>query len=83
MSAAEAVYAGPVAIVVIKFKAGNIRDKNFTSANMKRGLEQIETSPDRYFEQRGRASREEATIAETQAVRLEARSTCSRSRCSA
>jgi len=50
-----------VAIDGSKFKAVNNRDKNFTRAKMKRRLEHIEASLDRYFEQLERTDREEQT----------------------
>ncbi len=46
----------------------NNRDKNFTRAKMKRRMEQIEESLDRYFGQLESTDREEASIA---AARLE------------
>jgi len=60
-----------VAIDGSKFKAVNNRDKNFTRAKMKRRLEQIEESLDRYFAQLDSADREEPSIAEAKAARLE------------
>ena len=59
-----------VAIDGSKFKAVNNRDKNFTRAKIKRRLEHIEASLDRYFEQLERADREEHSVAEANAVPL-------------
>ena len=63
------LYSGAmVAIDGSKFKAVNNRDKNFTPAKMKRRVEQIEGSIDRYLGQLDSADREEPVEAET--VRL-------------
>jgi transposase len=62
------------AIVVIdgsKFKAVNNRNKNFTRAKMKRRLEQIEKSLDRYFSQLDSLDREEAPVAEDKVTRID------------
>ena len=48
-----------VAIDGSKFKAVNNRSRNFTCAKMKRRMEQIEKSLDRYFKQLDSADREE------------------------
>lgn len=61
------------ALVVIdgsKFKAVNNRDRNFTRAKMKRRLEQIEASLDRYFDQLEQADQEESSIADVKTVNL-------------
>jgi len=60
-----------VAIDGSKFKAVNNRDKNFTRAKMKRRLEQIEESIERYLGQLDSADREESSVAETKASRLQ------------
>src|SRR5210317_1508342 len=52
-----------VAIDGSKFKAVNNRDKNFTRAKMKRRMEQVEKSLDRYFKQLDSADREEPDTA--------------------
>ena len=60
-----------VAIDGSKFNAVNARDKNFTRAKMKRRLEQIEESVERYLHQLDSADRQEPSLARTtQTVRL-------------
>ena len=59
-----------VAIDGSKFKAVNNRDKNFTSAKMKRRLEQIDKSIERYLGQLDSADREEPSIAEAKTTHL-------------
>ena len=59
-----------VAIDGSKFKAVNNRDKNFTPAKMKRRMEQIEKSIDRYLGQLDSADREAPSIAEAKTSRL-------------
>jgi len=59
-----------VAIDGSKFKAVNNRNKNFTRSKMKRRMEQIEKSLDRYFAQLDRADKEEPSIAEAKETRL-------------
>lgn len=59
-----------VAIDGSKFKAVNNRDKNFTPAKMKRRLEQIDKSIERYLGQLDSADREEPSIAEAKTARL-------------
>ncbi len=59
-----------VAIDSSKFKAVNNRDRNFTVAKMKRRLEQIEKSIDRYMAMIDTADRQEPEIAEARKVRL-------------
>ena len=54
---------GCVAIDGAKFKAVNARDRNFTKAKMKRRLEQIEESVERYLDQLDSADRQEASLA--------------------
>jgi transposase len=52
-----------VAIDGSKFKAVNTRDKNFTRAKMKRRMEQIEESVERYLHQLDSADRQEPSVA--------------------
>jgi transposase len=60
-----------VAIDGSKFKAVNTRDKNFTRAKMKRRMEQIEESVERYLRQLDSADRQEPSLArETSTTRL-------------
>ena len=59
-----------VAIDGSKFKAVNNRDRNFTKAKMRRRLQQIDESIERYLGQLASADRQEATIAETKTQRL-------------
>ncbi len=60
-----------VAIDGAKFKAVNARDRNVTRAKMKRRLEQIEESVERYLHQLDSADRQEASLArETKIERL-------------
>jgi transposase len=59
-----------VAIDGSKFKAVNNRDKNFTRAKMKRRMEQIEESLDRYFGLLDSADRQEDDIAELKKTHL-------------
>ncbi len=54
-----------VAIDGAKFKAVNSRDKNFTRAKMKRRMEQIEESVERYLHQLDSADRQEPSLART------------------
>ena len=54
-----------VAIDGSKFKAVNSRDKNFTRAKMKRHMEQIEESVDRYLQHLDSADRQEPSLART------------------
>jgi transposase len=61
-----------VAIDGSKFKAVNARDKNFTRAKMKRRLEQIEESVERYLHQLDSADRQEPSLArQTKTARLQ------------
>jgi transposase len=60
-----------VAIDGSKFKAVNNRDRNFTKAKMKRRLQQIDESIERYLGQIASADRQEAAISEPKAKRLE------------
>ncbi len=60
-----------VAIDGFKFKAVNARDRNFTRAKMKRRMEQIEESVERYLHQLDSADRQEPSLARaTKTVRL-------------
>ena len=52
-----------VAIDGAKFKAVNTRDKNFTRAKVKRRMQQIEESVDRYLHQLDSADRQEPSLA--------------------
>ena len=60
-----------VAIDGSKFKAVNNRDRNFTKAKMRRRLQQIDESIERYLGQIASADRQEAVVAEPKANRLE------------
>jgi len=60
-----------VAIDGSKFKAVNNRDRNFTKAKMRRRLQQIDESIERYLGQIASADRQEAEIAEPKTKRLE------------
>jgi transposase len=60
-----------VAIDGSKFKAVNNRDRNFTSTKMKRRMEQIEESIDRYLSQLDTADRQESSVAQVKTVRLQ------------
>ena len=55
-----------VAIDGSKFKAVNNRDRNFTKAKMKRRLEQIDESVERYLAQIASADRQEPQVDKTQ-----------------
>jgi transposase len=59
-----------VAIDGSKFKAVNNRDRNFTSAKMKRRMEQIEESIDRYLSQLDTADRQEPPVVQVKVERL-------------
>ena len=59
-----------VAIDGSKFKAVNTRDRNFTRAKMKRRLEQIDQSIERYLSQLESADRQGATVPEAKITRL-------------
>ena len=60
-----------VAIDGSKFKAVNNRDRNFTRAKMKRRLQQIDESIERYLGQIASADRQEAEVAKGKSGRLE------------
>src|SRR5690606_2175085 len=60
-----------VAIDGSKFKAVNNRDRNFTSAKLKRRMEEIESSINRYLTALDAADRQEPTASESSAVKLE------------
>ncbi|RMS84531.1 IS1182 family transposase [Pseudomonas savastanoi] len=60
-----------VAIDGSKFKAVNNRDRNFTSAKLKRRMEEIESSINRYLTALDTADRQEPTSSEAKSVRLE------------
>jgi transposase len=60
-----------VAIDGSKFKAVNNRDRNFTSAKLKRRMEEIESSISRYLAAIDTADRQEASIAKVRTERLQ------------
>ncbi|MEJ5281468.1 IS1182 family transposase [Pseudomonas sp. MYb541] len=60
-----------VAIDGSKFKAANNRDRNFTSAKLKRRMEEMESSINRYLAALDAADRQEPTASKPSAVRLE------------
>lgn len=60
-----------VAIDGSKFKAVNNRDRNFTSAKLKRRMEEIESSINRYLEALDTADRQEPNSSEPKTARLE------------
>jgi transposase len=62
-----------VAIDGSKFKAVNNRDRNFTSAKLKRRMEEIESSINRYLTTLDAADREEPRPSEAKTIRLEAK----------
>jgi transposase len=53
-----------------KFKAVNTRDKNFTRASIKRRMEQVEASIERYLSMLATADRHEGELAEAKSGRL-------------
>jgi transposase len=53
-----------------RFKAVNTRDKNFTRASIRRRMEQVEASIERYLAALETADRQEGELAEAKAVRL-------------
>jgi len=53
-----------------KFKAVNARDKNFTRAKLKKRMEQVEASIERYLSALETADRQEGEVAEAKAARL-------------
>jgi transposase len=59
-----------VAIDGSKFKAVNTRDKNFTKAKLKRRLQQIDESIDRYLNQIASADRQESEVSTNKSQRL-------------
>ena len=59
-----------VAVDGAKFKAVNSRDKNYTKAKLKRRLEQIDQSIERYLGQIESADRQEASVASDKTQRL-------------
>ena len=60
-----------VAIDGSKFKTANNRDRNFSSAKLKRRMEEIKSSINRYLTALDAADRQEPTSSEPKAVRLE------------
>jgi len=59
-----------VAIDGAKFKAVNTRDKNYTKAKLKRCMQQIDESIDRYLNQIASADRQESEISTNKSQRL-------------
>ena len=53
-----------------KFKAVNTRDKNFTKAKLKKRMEQVEASIERYMAALETADRQEGELAQAKSVRL-------------
>ena len=62
-----------VAIDGSKFKAVNNRDKNFTKAKLKRRIQEVDQSIERYLEQLANTDREERRNASSKTQRLEDR----------
>jgi transposase len=62
-----------VAINGSKFKAVNSSDRNFTSAKLKRRMEEIEANISRYLAELDTADRQEPAAAKSRVARLEAR----------
>ena len=60
-----------VAIDGSKFKAVNNRDRNFTSAKLKRRMEEIESSTNRYLTALDEADQQEPSIAQPKATHLQ------------
>ena len=60
-----------VAIDGSKFKAVNNRDRNFTKAKLKRRIQEVDQSIERYLEQLANADREERRHASSKTQRLE------------
>lgn len=60
-----------VAIDGSKFKAVNNRDRNFTSAKLKRRMEEIESSINRYLTALDEADQQEPSISQPKAIRLQ------------
>jgi transposase len=54
-----------------RFKAVNTRDRNFTRASIRRRMEQVEASIERYLAALETADRQEGELAEAKAVRLQ------------
>ena len=54
-----------------KFKAVNARDKNFTKAKLKKRMEQVEASIERYMAALETADRQEGELAQAKSVRLQ------------
>jgi transposase len=63
--------ADVVAIDGAKFKAVNNRDRNFTSAKLKRRMQEIEASIDRYLAALDTADRQESSVAQVKTERLQ------------
>jgi transposase len=60
-----------VAIDGSRFKAANNRDRNFTSAKLRRRMEEIESSINRYLTALDTADRQEPAVAQAQSERLQ------------
>lgn len=73
LSDARVDVLGYACLVAIKFKAVNNRDRNFTDAKIKRRMEQIEQSIERYLAAMDTADRTQSEVAEPKAVRLKHR----------
>jgi transposase len=54
-----------------KFKAVNARDKNFTKAKLKKRMDQVEASIERYRAALESADRQEGELAQAKSVRLQ------------
>src|SRR5271163_5029638 len=54
-----------------KFKAMNARDKNFTKAKLKKRMDQVEASIERYMAALETADRQESDLAQAKSVRLQ------------
>jgi transposase len=65
------LFAGAVAAIDgAKFKAVNARDRNFTKGKLKRRIEQVEQSIERYLQSLDAADLQEGAVAEAKAERL-------------
>ncbi|KGE69596.1 MULTISPECIES: IS1182 family transposase [Pseudomonas] len=69
-----------VAIDGSKFKAVNNRDRNFTSAKLQRRMEEIESSINRYLTALDTADRQEPSVAQPKAARLQEKITALKAR---
>lgn len=71
LSAVGIVWRSLVAIDDSKFKAVNNRDRNFTSAKLKRRMEEIESSINRYLTALDEADQQEPSTAQSKATHLQ------------